>query len=291
MPFLSIIDQTARLYRKLFSDFPDHYILEDHSIAQGGHEHEDGSQGQGSEDDRLRRHLAENWDASIILTTNVRCLESLMSNRTSDCRKLHRMAKSVVLFDEVQTLTRDLAVVTLGTLSRLCHRFNATVLFATATQPAFEHLDKPVREIAAAGWTPRPLLPKDSEIRLFEVAAKRTSVHWEHETPIDLVTLADRLADESSDQWLCIVNLKRHAQQLSEMLRERVPEGLTHLSTSMCPAHRQRVLADVERRLLENQPVFLVSTQCVEAGVDIDFPVVYRALAPLEAIAQAAGRC
>ena len=291
MPFLNIIDQTARLYRQLFSTeagFPENYVLEDHSLATaevGGHGDEQ------SESERLRRLLAENWDAPIILTTNVQCLESLMSNRPSACRKLHRLADSVVMFDEVQTLPRELAVPTLGTLSRLSDRFGATVLFATATQPAFEHLNESVREIATAGWVPRSVLGVDGERELFSVSARRTLVQWEHGTPVALEEIADRLARDPSSQLLCIVNLKRHAQHLAGLLRDRNTEGLFHLSTTMCPAHRQRVLAEVQRRLAMGEPVRLISTQCVEAGVDIDFPVVFRALAPLEAIAQAAGRC
>ena len=291
MPFLNIIDQTAGLYRQLFSPdagFPENYVLEDHSLAaaNGG---ADGD--EQSESERLRRLLAENWDAPIILTTSVQCLESLMSNRPSACRKLHRLADSVVMFDEVQTLPRELVVATLGTLSRLCGRFGATILFATATQPAFEHLNERVREIATAGWAPRSVLGADGEGELFSVSARRTLVQWEHQTPVALEQLAERLARDPSNQLLCIVNLKRHAQCLAGLLRERNTEGVFHLSTSMCPAHRQSVLAEVQRRLVMGSPVRLISTQCVEAGVDIDFPVVFRALAPLEAIAQAAGRC
>lgn len=288
MPFLSIIDQTAQIYRRIFRDFPKNYILEDHSLARAPAE---AGEPDLSADERLRRHIAENWDAPIVLTTNVRCLESLMSQRTSDCRKLHRMARSVLLFDEIQTLPKHLAVPTLGTLSRLHLRFDATVLFATATQPAFQHLDEKVRTISIEGWPARAVLKPETETRLFEIAARRTTVHWELDQPVELTDLAQRLADESSNQWLCIVNLKRHAQQLTQMLAEADREGLMHLSTAMCPAHRQHVLSQVVDRLQRNCPVRLVATQCVEAGVDIDLPVVYRALAPLEAITQAAGRC
>ncbi|MFW6154695.1 MAG: CRISPR-associated endonuclease Cas3'' [Planctomycetota bacterium] len=291
MPFLNIIDQTAMLYRQLFSPdkgFHRGFVLEDHSLA-GVPGHNDAQ----DHDEDLRRMLAENWDAPIVLTTTVRCLESLMSNRPSDCRKLHRLAGSILLFDEVQTLPRELTVATLASLSRLSDRFGATVLFATATQPAFDHLDGSVRRIASAGWSPGDLLRRSARRDWFHIAAQRTTVHWEHRTPLPLETLAERLAADPAEQLMCIVNVKRQAQDLARRLARRGIKGVAHLSTSMCPLHRQHALAKVAAALAANphQAVRLISTQCVEAGVDIDFPVVYRALAPLEAIAQAAGRC
>lgn len=291
MPFLNIIDQTASLYRKLFNrtgGFPEGYVLEDHSLS-------DRTANQEPDDDSrsFRRLLAENWDAPIVLTTSVRCLESLMSHRTSDCRKLHRLADSVIMFDEVQTLPKELAVATLSALSRLQGRFGATVVLATATQPAFEHLNEPVRKLSPQGWSARNLVQPEKQESMFSAAATRTQVHWEHKTAITLDDLSRRLGDDPSNQWMCIVNLKRHAQQLIHLLAERKVDGLFHLSTSMCVLHRQKVLAEIDERLSSPQPlpVRLISTQCVEAGVDIDFPVVYRALAPLDSIAQAAGRC
>jgi len=298
MPFLNIIDQTAKLYHRLFAPengFPEDYVLEDHSLAPTRRpSEEEDPLAQESESQRLIRLLAENWDAPIVLTTNVQCLESLMSSRTSACRKLHRLAKSVVMFDEVQTLPRELAVATLAALSRLRARFGASIMFATATQPAFEHLDGHVCRISTAGWRPQDILHASEQGKFFELASRRVCVHWEHDTPVHIEDLADRLADDESDQLMCIVNLKRHAQMLAKLLAENC--GITsvrHLSTLMCPLHREAVLDDVKCSLDPDRPkpVRLISTQCVEAGVDIDFPVVYRAMAPLEAIAQAAGRC
>jgi CRISPR-associated helicase Cas3/CRISPR-associated endonuclease Cas3-HD len=298
MPFLNIIDQTAQQYRELFTPaagFPEHTVLEDHSLAGIGESRDDdgpnGSEHHRDREDRTRRLLAENWDAPIILTTSLRCLESLASNKPSACRKLHRLAGSVILFDEVQTLPKQLATATLASLSHLSSRFGATVLFATATQPAFEHLDPSAREISQNGWKPTPILDEQTQASLFSTTARRTEVHWDHSQGVTLEAMADRLADEKSDQWMCIVNLKRHASGLFRLLAERSGEGLFHLSTAMCPAHRQTVLAEIRDRLATRQPARLVSTQCVEAGVDVDFAVVYRALAPLEAISQAAGRC
>ena len=292
MPFLNIIEQTAHIYRSIFSaenGFDPHTVIEHHSLGDSGDRDTTGR--TSDEDQALPRLLAENWDAPIVLTTSVQFFESLMAAKTSRCRKLHRLARSVILFDEVQTLPVKLAVATLATLSRLADPdgpFRSTVVFATATQPAFDALDGRVRsEFAPFGWQP-PEIVADPQ-RLFAAAAGRVQVSWRYQEPIDLDLLARELMGH--DRMLCIVNLKRHATQLAKTLDEHNVEGLAHLSTNMCPAHRTAVLEAVHRRMADQLPVRLVATQCVEAGVDIDFPVVYRALAPLEAIAQAAGRC
>jgi CRISPR-associated helicase Cas3 len=287
IPYLNIIDQTARVYREILKPvFGDGYVLEHHSLA-GTHGDDDGAAGVG-ESQRLQ---AENWDAPVIVTTSVQFLESLFSNRPSACRKLHRLAQSVILFDEVQTLPTGLAIPTLATLSRLVERYQATVVFATATQPAFSHLHDKVKEYCACGWQPEEIVP--AALRLFD-RARRTKVFWpepEHRTRWD--ELAGSLASDDCRQSLCIVNLKRHALELFQKLRDRKvdEDSLFHLSTNMCPAHRRVVLDEVRQRLNDGLPCRLVSTQCVEAGVDVDFPVVYRAWGPFDSIAQAAGRC
>ncbi|HSG40373.1 MAG TPA: CRISPR-associated helicase Cas3', partial [Thermoanaerobaculia bacterium] len=285
VPFLSIIEQTVRVYRDLLAPvFGPRYVLEHHSLAgiRGQEEKGDGQIAA----DRAARLQAENWDAPLIVTTSVQLLESLFANRPAACRKLHRLAGSVILLDEVQTLPPALAAATLATLSRLAERYGASVVFATATQPAFESLDARVRPLAASGWTPREIVP--ASLELFE-RARRTRVRWEVETPRSWDSLAAELAEAGSA--LCIVNLKKHALALATLLRDRGVPGLLHLSTNLCPDHRERVLAEVRRRLDDKLPCLLISTQCVEAGVDVDFPVVFRALGPLDAIAQAAGRC
>jgi len=197
----------------------------------------------------------------------------------------------MILFDEVQTLPLPLVVATLATLSRLADPagpYRSTVVFATATQPAFEVLDDRVRrEFASAGWRPKEIVTNAGP--LYAAAARRVGVTWRHADAIALEDLAVEL--QGHGRVLCVVNLKRHAVQLATLLRDREVKGLFHLSTNMCPAHRKEVLAEVNRRLGSGRKVRLVATQCVEAGVDLDFPVVYRALGPLEAIAQAAGRC
>lgn len=285
IPFLSILEQTARVYRDLFAPvFGDSYVLEHHSLAGT---HQESSRGHGVNDaGRLTAWLRENWDSPLIVTTSVQLLESLFSNRPSVCRKLHRLAQSVILFDEVQTLPPALAVPTLATLSRLAERYGTSVVFATATQPAFDSLHELVQKLAGRGWRPDEIARPD--LRLFE-RTRRTRVEWEIATPRTWESIADELADLGSA--LCIVNLKRHALALAGLLASRGVPGLFHLSTNLCPAHRERVLAAVRERLDTRQPCLLVSTQCVEAGVDVDFPRVLRAFGPLEAIAQAAGRC
>lgn len=283
VPFLSIIEQTVRVYRDLLAPaLGERYLLEHHSLAGTRGKEKDGQ----SENERAARLQAENWDAPLVVTTSVQLLESLFANRPSACRKLHRLAKSVILLDEVQTLPPALAVPTLATLSHLQERYGSTVVFATATQPAFESLDGKVRRLSLSGWTPQEIVP--ASLNLFE-RARRTRVLWDVAAPRSWASLADDLAHAGSA--LCIVNLKRHARDLAQLLAERGVPGLLHLSTNLCPAHRERVLAEVRERLEKKLPCVLISTQCVEAGVDVDFPQVFRALAPLDAIAQAAGRC
>ena len=289
IPYLSIIEQTAKVYRELFTPhFGEDYILEHHSLA-GTRDIADGDQAQREEQQGRARLLAQNWDAPIIITTSVQLLESLLANRPSACRKLHRLAQSVVIFDEVQTLPVALALPTLATLARLAERYRASVVFSTATQPAFSHLDAQVQPWCALGWQPREIVP--TSLNLFG-RSHRVEIRWpDTEERQTLMEIAGELALE--DQALCIVNLKRHARELVEILENMKVKNVLHLSTSMCPAHRQQTLEQARRRLDLRHPqsCLLIATQCIEAGVDIDFPVVYRAFAPLEAIAQAAGRC
>ncbi|MBN1559990.1 CRISPR-associated helicase Cas3' [candidate division KSB1 bacterium] len=291
MPYLNIIEQTAKVYSTIFDSengFPKEFILEDHSLARQKCSNQD--EDSIEETGKFERLLSDNWDAPIILTTNVKLLESLMSNRPQQCRKLHRLAKSVILFDEVQTLPPKLVVPTLATISRLADPlgpFGCSVVFSTATQPAFGHLHKHVCELNVNGWQPTEIV-KNPE-KMFIKTSKRAIVHWQHDSPIELSELADRM--KAYAQVLCIVNLKRHAIALIKELKGT--DGLLHLSTNMCPAHRKKTLETIHERLnlQKDTPIRLIATQCVEAGVDIDFPVVYRALAPLDSLAQAAGRC
>lgn len=288
LPYLSIIEQTAFIYRNIFeSHFGRHYVLEHHSLAGVGPEKTNpDSEGQSGELDaaeRQRRLLAENWDAPLIVTTSVQMLESLFSNRPAACRKLHRLIRSVILFDEVQTLPVNLALPTLAALSHIAHSYGTSVVFSTATQPAFEHLHEAIKPHAPTGWRPQDIISDPQP--LFK-GMKRTHVSWNNpDEGMSWDVLAGYL--KKHQQALCIVNMKRHAR----FLWEKVGEEALHLSTNLCPAHRRVVLETVRKRLFRKEPVHLIATQCIEAGVDVDFPVVYRAYAPLEAIIQAAGRC
>lgn len=286
VPYLSIIEQTADIYRRLFAGFEEDLILEHHSMTGLGEEQNQcDADGQ---DDRQRlikrqRLLAENWDAPIIITTSVQFLESLFSNRPSACRKIHRLAHAVILFDEVQTLPTSLAIPTLAALSHIANQWHSSVVFATATQPAFNHLHSSVMEHCRNGWQPREIVA-DSAAMMQQT--RRVEFTWLAEKP-DWAQLAERI--EQHEQILCIVNLKSHAHELWQHLADA--NDCFHLSTNQCPLHRQNVLQQVRQRLADGRSCRLIATQCIEAGVDIDFPVVYRALAPLDAIIQAAGRC
>ncbi|MDD5486035.1 MAG: CRISPR-associated helicase Cas3' [Dehalococcoidales bacterium] len=287
IPYLSIIEQTIRAYRKVFhpylsSEELGQYILEHHSLSNSKKNSD-----EIEVEDYSRRLLTENWDAPVIVTTSVQLLESLFSNRPSSCRKLHRLAGSVILFDEVQTLPFSLAIPTLAALSHLSEKYRSTVVFSTATQPAFNHLDSFVKKHCSNGWNPQEIVP--TELKLFSRAG-RTRINWpKQQGAISWVGLAKKLAKYK--QVLCVTNLKKHATLLLEEVEKENAVNNYHLSTNMCPAHRQAVLDKVKDLLGKRFDCRLISTQCIEAGVDIDFPVVYRAMGPLEAIAQAAGRC
>ena len=307
MPFLTIIDQVAGVVRDVLRAMPGYdpsWVLEDHSLADVSAR----TRGDGEDAVRLRGQRAENWDAPIVLTSSVRCLEALHGSRPSACRRVHRLGRSVLLFDEVQSLPPHLATLTLATLSHLSDRengFGASVVFATATQPAFETLDPDddqrealakgglrdkglprVRDWSIAGWRPRPIVADPGS--LFRRAAGRVRVRWHERQPIPWDELADQIA-ATGRSALAIVNLRRDAAALHEAFAARDPTTL-HLSAAMCPAHRRRVLGQINDRL-PHDAVRCVATQCVEAGVDLSFADAWRALAPLESIAQAAGRC
>ena len=283
VPFLTVIEQTARTYRKVFEGFPENFVLEHHSLAGLGIETEQrDAEGNG---ERQRRFLSENWDAPVVLTTNVQLLESLFSNRPSACRKLHNLMDSVILFDEAQSLPQHLAVPTLAALSHLSATYRSTVLFATATQPAFGTLDAAVKKQSVKGWQPQEVVP--DHMMLFK-SLERVTVSWPHNG--EKRTWEELAAEISrTSQVLVVVNLKRHALALLEALGDL--EDVFHLSTNLCAEHRRSVMDSVRGRLAEGLPCRLVSTQCIEAGVDVDFPIVFRAMAPLESVAQAAGRC
>ena len=260
LPFLTLAEQSAEVYSKIIPD-----VLIDHS------------QSDLPED---AWELAARWSAPVIITTSVRFFESLFSDQPAACRKLHNIANSVVLFDEAQSLPADLTSVTLRAVNELCSRYHTTMVFSTATQPDFSARKN-------LTWKPREILPESGE--MFR-ALQRVKVEWRFGEDTPLETIAEEMSGQ--DSVCAIVNLRRHARQIVGRLSELCPKDTVfYLTTDLCPAHRSKQIKRIRERLKNNLPCRVVATQCIEAGVDLDFQTMYRALAPLEAIIQAAGRC
>lgn len=268
IPFTSIIEQTADVFREAMGPEFQNEVLEHH----GGLDHDDPKK----RSERLRL-AAENFDAPLIVTTNVQLFESLFAARPSRCRKLHRLARSVIILDEAQSLPPNLLAPTLAALEELVLNYGATVLLCTATQPAIEKRDP--FPIGLTGV--RPII---DEPRTLHLALRRTEV--EAVGTLSNEQLAERLRAEP--RVLCVVNSRRHAADLFQEIKD---DDALHLSASMCAAHRSRVLETIRSRLLDRKSCRVISTQVIEAGVDVDFPTVYRAAAGLDSVAQAAGRC
>ena len=285
IPYTSIIEQTARIYRdELFApEFGEQYVLEHHSAVAPRELKDDRC--RDAEEDRMRRArlVAENWASPLVVTTNVQFFESLFSNRPSDCRKLHNIGRSVVLFDEVQTLPPRLVPSLLSGVRLLTRDYGVTAVFMTATQPAFASAG----EALPYDWQPEPI--SSNEAGLAE-ALRRTKVHLPKPgESFAWVDIAAKLA--AQPQVLCVVNTTKDARELFRLVQHLQPEGVFHLSARLCPAHRQAKLKHIRDQLSAGQPCRLVSTQLIEAGVDVDFPIAYRALGPLDSIIQTAGRC
>lgn len=282
IPYTSIIEQNARVFTSIFGA---ENILEHHSLADWhtGDEAEDPSNSLAAR----AKHAAENWDVPFIVTTNVQFFESLHSHRPSAVRKLHRLLGSVVLFDECQTFPPELLDPSLATLQALQAYGKTSLVFCTATQPAFER-----REFFPAGFPSLiEIIPSDDSWRLHERREFcRARIHYDA-TPIPLETFAQRLA--ACDRALAIVNTRRAARELFDAVHTLTPGAhVYHLSTFMCPAHRQTVFDAIRIRLAAPKcPCLVIATQLIEAGVDLDFPKVFRVRGPLDAILQAAGRC
>jgi len=282
IPYTSIIEQNARVFAQIFGA---EAVLEHHSLAdwKESDEAEDAPESLSSR----ARLAAENWDAPFIVTTNVQFFESLHSHRPSAVRKLHRLLGAVVLFDECQTFPAELLDPSLATLRALQAYGKTSYVFCTATQPAFEQ-----REFFPMGFPSLlEIIPGDPSWRLHERSEFRRTRIRRAPAPVDLNTFAQRFAD--CDRALAIVNTRRSARELFEAVEGRSPgTHIYHLSTFMCPAHRQAIFDAVRIRLkTPNCPCLVIATQLIEAGVDLDFPRVFRALGPLDAILQAAGRC
>ncbi len=275
VPFISITQQTAKVYRDIFGDGDDRRptVLEHHSATEGKDDSEPGYRPA----DIWQRLAAENWDAPIVVTTTVQLFESLFANKTGRCRKLHRLAESVIILDEAQALPPHLLKPILDALGQLVRHYGTTVVISTATQPAFEA----IAEFRAIGA--REIVP-DAARHFADLT--RVSYGWRTDRTYPLPEVADWLRD--APQALAVMNTKQDALDLLAALDD--PDAL-HLSTLLCGKHRMDVIAEVTRRLQQGEPCRLVATQVIEAGVDLDFPLVLRALGPLDSIIQAAGRC
>lgn len=273
IPYTSIIEQTVEVYRQIFGDGA---VLEHHSsVATKG-----GNSDPVSLGDVWSRLTAENWDAPVIVTTTVQLFESLFNHKTTACRKLHNIARSVIVLDEVQTLPVGLLGPILDGLRQLVAHYCVSVVLCTATQPALD-------ESPYLKGLPNVDEIVPDPVRLFRELGGRVS----YELPSRGETWTwNRVAEQmlEAEQVLTVVNTKNNALAVLEAMQDS--EAL-HLSTLLCGAHRRQVLNEVRRRLGQTLPCRLVSTQVVEAGVDLDFPVVLRAIGPLDRIVQAAGRC
>jgi CRISPR-associated endonuclease/helicase Cas3 len=269
IPYTSIIEQNADVFRKALGD---DQVIEHHSNLD--------------DDDTTpkSRLAAENWDAPVIVTTSVQFFESLFAAKTSRCRKLHNIANSVVVLDEAQLVPVEFLEPILATMKLLYEHYKVTFVICTATQPAFEKQDD------------SPLFPgflKGSMREIIQNVPRlyRELKRVEVEPPVDMKTpktwedIAKEL--QSFDRVLCVVSDRKSCRELFKLM----PKGTYHLSALMCAQHRSDLIAEIKNKLKSDGVVRVVSTQLVEAGVDIDFPVVYRAMAGLDSIAQAAGRC
>lgn len=258
IPYTTIIEQTGQVLAGIFGR---ENVVEHHSNLDPDKE-------------TVRSMLAaENWDAPIVVTTNVQFFESLYAAQPSRCRKLHNIVNSVIILDEAQLLPPALLAPCVAGMNDLVKNYSVSIVLATATQPALPGLDK-VTEIIPDG------------MELYR-RLKRTDVSFPEqlERRVDWPSLARQLQEH--DQVLCVVNSRRDCYQLFQ----HMPKGTLHLSALMCGAHRSSVIRLIRQKIDSRRPVRVISTQLVEAGVDIDFPVVYRAFAGLDSIAQAAGRC
>lgn len=270
IPYTSIIEQTAQAFREILGD---ENVLEFHSGVQFDQQEDDASS---PETAPLTRSV-ETWDVPVIVTTAVQFFESLYACQPSKCRKLHNLAQSVLIFDEAQMLPLPYLRPCVWAIAQLVRHYGASAVLCTATQPALDPIfqefapEIPIREIcpmAEAHWE----------------SFRRVS--FQQAGTLSWMDLAARL--QQQEQVLCVVNTRRAAREVFHQLSG---SGNFHLSTLMYPAHRKRILDEIRRRLRDGLPCRVVSTSLIEAGVDVDFPAVYRELSGLDSILQAAGRC
>lgn len=275
IPFTSIVEQNAAVFRHALGEHGASAVLEHHSAFDTGSQYDRHSI------DKLRRD-SENWDAPIIVTTAVQFFESLFAAKTSRCRKLHSIANSVVILDEAQTMPLPLLRPSVAALDELALNYHASIVLCTATQPALAESDDPDKSFEGGLRNMHELAPCPDKLYR---DLNRVTVR--HIGALDDDALSNELL--KTEQVLCIVNNRRHARMLFESIADQ--PGAYHLTTSMYAVHRRRMLAEVRQVLKAGKPCRVVSTSLIEAGVDVDFPRVLRAEAGLDSIAQAAGRC
>ena len=273
IPFTSIIEQNAAEFRKAFDELGEQAVLEHHSTFDDSKLKDQDSK------DKLRR-ASENWDAPVVVTTAVQFFESLFADRSARCRKLHNIAGSVIILDEAQMLPPDFLLPIMQAIKELAQNYRCSVVMCTATQPAVQAADgfyrgfENVREIA-----PEPEA-------LFAQLRRTTVQHIGQQSDADLLA---KLGEYP--QMLVIVNNRRQARSLYDAAAKLALDGVFHLSTLMCAVHRSQTLDNIRTRLRSGAPCRVVATSLIEAGVDVDFPLVMRAEAGLDSVAQAAGRC
>ncbi len=267
IPYTSIIEQNAKIFKTAIGE---ENVIEHHSTYDYGE----------IEAPNPQKLATENWDAPVIVTTNVQFFESLFSNRSSKLRKLHNVVNSVIIFDEAQMLPVPLLAPTLEALKELVLTYHSSIVFCTATQPALNKTSK--FEIGIKNI--REIVPNPKE--LFKTF-KRVTIQFISQLEDDELVY-DLLKYK---QVLCIVNTRKHAHILYKILYQKNNNGAFHLSALMCPAHRREIIEEIKKSLKIEKTCRVISTQLVEAGVDLDFPVVYRAMSGLDSIIQAAGRC
>ncbi len=271
IPYTSIIEQNAAVFKDIFGE---EKVLEHHSNFTYPGEGSLESESEYDPEATGRLKLAsENWDMPIIATTNVQFFESLFAAKSSRCRKLHNIANSIVVIDEAQMIPTGFLKPCINALVELVANYNTTIVLCTATQPAINRFLPP-------DLKPMEIVSDPDELyRVFQ----RVKVHNLEGLSDDV--LAERLL--SHEQVLCIVNTKKHARIILEKIQD---EKAFHLSTRMCPVHRSQTLKEIRAKLKGGEACRVVSTQLIEAGVDVDFPIVYRSSTGVDSIAQSAGR-
>jgi len=266
IPYTSIIEQNAAVFKRIFGE---EVVLEHHSNIDPERE------------TTTNRLQSENWNAPIVVTTNVQFFESLFAHTSSATRKLHNIADSIIILDEAQMVPTSLLEPILRILQSLQNDYGCTVVLCTATQPILTK-----RSFLPAGLKDvREIIPDPIELAQ---SLKRVRTHY-IDAPLSYEEITQHLLNQR--QVLCIFNKKKDAYRLYGSLSQSAAESTFHLSTNMCPRHRSHMLSLIHARLKQGEECRVVSTQLIEAGVDIDFPVVYRAIAGLDSLAQAAGRC